>query len=263
MKVITVIQARSGSSRLPGKVFLDLCGKPLLVRMTERVLAARLSGTVVIATTTEKEDDRVADLCRDHGLLCFRGHPTDLLDRHYRCGAHFKADIVVKIPSDCPLIDPAVIDRVMEMALNSDADYLSNLHPATYPDGNDVEAIRWEALSRAWGEAERDFEREHTTPYIWERPQQFKLMTVKWENGLDYSMSHRFTIDYREDYDFIKAVYEELFPKNPLFGLNDILQLLEQRPDIAAINKKYAGVNWYRHHLGELTTVDATQTKTI
>jgi len=263
LRVVTVIQARTGSARLPNKVLLPLVGKPLLVRMVERVQAAELVGTVVVATTTAPEDNAIDAICHREGFLCFRGHPTDLLDRHYQVARLFNADAAVKIPSDVPLIDPAVIDKVLGVYLrNPDAyDYVSNLHPPSYPDGNDVEVMYMGALERAWIEAERDFEREHTTPFLWEHPQRFNIRNVTWETGLDYSMTHRWTIDYEEDYAFIKAVYEALYPHSFLFGLDDILALLERRPDIAALNAKYAGVNWYRHHLGELKTIAPAQTR--
>lgn len=261
--IVTVIQARTGSSRLPNKVMLPLLGKPLLVRLVERVQAAELVGTVVVATTTDPQDDVIEALCQEEGLLCFRGRPTDLLDRHYQAGRQFNADAVVKIPSDVPLIDPKIIDKVLGVYLgNPDTyDYVSNLHPPSYPDGNDVEVVYMEALEIAWTYAERSFEREHTTPFIWENPERFSICNVVWETGLDYSMTHRWTMDYQEDYEFIKAVYEELTPQNPLFGLEDILALLDQRPDMAEINAEYTGVNWYRHHLNELRTIAPAQTR--
>jgi len=261
--VVTVIQARAASSRLPGKVLRPLCGKPLLARMVERVKMATLVGTVVVATTTDADDDPIEALCHEEGYFCFRGHPTDLLDRHYRVGWQFDADIVVKIPSDCPLIDPRLIDRVLAAFLDAPEryDYLSNLHPATYPDGNDVEVMTMSALETAWIQASRTLEREHTTPYFWENPDRFRLGNVTWETGLDYSMSHRWTIDYEADYHFIYNVYAALYPQNPHFCLNDILQLLACQPHLAAINQHLAGVNWYRHHLDELKTVNATMTR--
>lgn len=264
--MLTLIQARRGSSRLPDKVSLDLCGQPLLVRQVERVRRARRAGQVAVITTTEAGDDALADLCQRHEIACFRGNALDLLDRHYQAARHFgETGGVVKIPSDCPLIDPAVIDRVLGFYLEHEGqfDYVSNLHPATYPDGNDVEVMPLAALETAWRTARRPLEREHTTPFFWENPGRFRLANVAWETGLDYSMSHRFTIDYPADYAFIKAVYEELFPVNPAFGLADILDLLKQRPDIYALNAEYAGVNWYRNHLEELKTVDKSQTKTL
>ncbi|NML67656.1 NTP transferase domain-containing protein [Hymenobacter sp. RP-2-7] len=264
--MLTLIQARRGSSRLPDKVSLDLCGQPLLVRQVERVQLATQAGRVAVIITDEPGDDPLADLCQQHSIEVFRGSALDLLDRHYQAARHFgEKEAVVKIPSDCPLIDPAVIDKVLGFFVHNlgQYDFVSNLHPATYPDGNDVEVMTLGALETAWREARRPLEREHTTPFFWENPDRFRLANVTWETGLDYSMSHRFTIDYPADYQFIKAVYEALYPGNPTFSLGDILTLLKQRPDIYGLNADLAGVNWYRNHLDELRTVDETNTKQL
>jgi transketolase len=233
------------------------------VRQVERVMASRLCGKVVVATTENPADDLVWEVCQQAGIACFRGHSEDLLDRHYQAALQYGADTVIKIPGDCPLIDPAVIDAVIAYYLeHADSyDYVSNLHPATFPDGNDVEIMPLRVIEEAWKNATRAFEREHTTPYIWERPEAFRIGNVVMEGGRDYSMTHRLTIDYEEDYQFIKAVWEELYPVNALFGARDILELLERRPDIYTINRSLAGVNWYRNHLGELKTVEAEQTR--
>jgi spore coat polysaccharide biosynthesis protein SpsF len=264
---LVVVQARTGSSRLPDKVRLPLAGESLLVRMLERVRAAKTPFDLVVATTTDSADDPIVDLAHKAQVRCFRGHPTDLLDRHYQAALAVGpgVDTVVKIPSDCPLIDPAVIDRVLDAHFrSSDSDFTSNLHPATYPDGNDVEVMTMDALAIAHREAARPLEREHTTPFFWENPERFRIGNVTWETGLDYSMSHRFTIDYRADYDFIEAVYDELYtPARPIFSLGDILALLERRPDIYAINHRYAGVNWYRNHIGELRTISERETRKV
>ena len=265
LNIVTVIQARTGSRRLPNKILLSLSNAPLLYRMYERVAASKLKGTIVIATTTDKNDDEVETLCKEYQINCFRGDPTDLLDRHYHAAKFLNADAVVKIPSDCPLIDPNVVDKVLQFYIeNSDKyDYVSNLHPPTYPDGNDVEIMSFEALKNAWENAKLELEREHTTPYFWENPDKFRIGNVVWENGLDYSMSHRFTIDYEKDYNFIKQVYEELYPINNKFTLKDILDLLERKPEIKKINEEYCGVNWYRNHLNELKTITSELTKVI
>jgi spore coat polysaccharide biosynthesis protein SpsF len=263
VKILTLIQARTGSTRLPGKILLPLASEPLLIRMVERVKRSKLCGTVMVATTTDTADNEVESLCHSAAIPCFRGHPSNLLDRHYMAAKEFGADLVLKIPSDCPLIDPAIIDRGIRFFIDHPGkfDYVSNLHPATWPDGNDVEIMSFLALEKAWKEATRDLEKEHTTPYLWENPDTFRIGNFAWETGKDYSMSHRWTIDYPEDYQFIKQVYAELYNGNPCFGLNDILDLLEKRPDIFDLNSRYAGVNWYRNHLSELKTIKPEQTK--
>jgi spore coat polysaccharide biosynthesis protein SpsF len=233
--------------------------------MMERVMAAKTAAMVVVATSDEEEDDEVEELCEDYGYNCFRGSLENLLERHYLAGLEYKADVVVKIPSDCPLIDPEVIDKVISYYIQNKNkfDYVSNLHPPTYPDGNDVEVIPMPVLKITYENALMNMELEHTTPYIWERPDEFRLGNVTWETGLDYSMTYRFTIDYKEDYDFIKAVYDELYEENNLFGLNDILKLLDRKPELKKINEKYLGVNWYRNHLDDLKTISPEDTRLI
>ena len=252
MRIVVVVQARTASTRLPGKVLMPLARRPLLYRMLERVLAARTPAAVVVATTVDSQDDAVAAVAVEAGVACVRGHPTDLLDRHYAAAIASGADVVVKVPSDCPLIDPTVIDRVIRhyTAHAERADFVSNLHPPTYPDGNDVEVIPFGVLDTAWREAAAAHEREHTTPFIWERPERFRIDNLTWESGLDYSSTHRWTIDYIEDYQFLAAVYEALWTeRRPIFSLSDVLSLLDARPDIAALNACHAGKGWYRDHL--------------
>jgi spore coat polysaccharide biosynthesis protein SpsF len=261
MKLLVVVQARTSSTRLPGKVLLPLSGKPLLLRMLERLESARTPFELCVATTAQPSDDAIATVAREAGVACVRGHPTDLLDRHIQAARSHGADAIVKIPSDCPLIDPAVVDRVLGAFLeDTTVDYVSNLHPATWPDGYDVEVVGSGALETAHREATRPHEREHTTPFIWDRPERFRLKNVVWDR--DLQMTHRLTVDYPEDYELIRRVFEALHREGaPPFGLAEIVAYLDLHPDVYRINHKFAGVNWYRHHLGELRTVDASQTR--
>jgi spore coat polysaccharide biosynthesis protein SpsF len=266
--VLILVQARMGSTRCPGKVLMDLGGRPLLARMLERLERAREHSGVVVATTVDAADDPIVSVCDELGVPVFRGHPTDLLDRHFRAAVAYGAANIAKIPSDCPLIDPAVVDRVLARFAHGDCDYVSNLHPASYPDGNDVEVMSTAVLRTAWREARLPMEREHTTPFLWERPDRFRLANVLAESTAerpyrDRSMTHRWTLDYPEDYALIRRVFGELYPVNPAFGIDDILDLLDAQPEIAAINAGFAGVNWYRHHLDQLKTVDARHTRAV
>ncbi len=262
-KIVTIIQARTGSTRYPGKILKPVLSQPILYRMVERVMQSKLKGSVVIATTDQPEDRVIEKICQLNEWNCYRGDSLDLLSRHYRAARKWNADIVLKIPSDCPLIDPRVIDRVIETYLNNSYDYVSNLHPATYPDGNDVEVISMDALEYSWVMAKRNFEREHTTPFIWENRDLFNIGNVEWESGLNYSMSHRFTLDYPEDYRFIREIFEHLYPHNPTFSLSDILNLLNEKPELQQINSNYCGVNWYRKHLHELKSVSFEETRLL
>ncbi len=245
VKTLIIIQARTGSTRLPNKVMLPLAGAPLLERMIQRVLTATSDFSVVVATSTDKEDDPIRELCRTIDVKCFSGSPTDLLDLHFQAASEARADVVVRIPSDCPLIDPAIIDRVLGFYFrHADAyDFVSNLHPPTYPDGNDVEVVPVSVLATAWKEAVRPLEREQISPFFSERPERFRIGNVEWESGLNYAKSHRWTVDHPEDYELVSAVYDELWSvRKPVFSLQEILNLLAQRPDIAAHNAHLAGV---------------------
>jgi spore coat polysaccharide biosynthesis protein SpsF len=264
--VLLVVQARVGSTRFPGKVLQELGDRPMLLRMLERLQAVRHPVDVLVATTSEAQDDLIVRHCEGAGVPVFRGHPTDLLDRHYQAALSRRAGAVAKIPSDCPLIDPDAVEAVLARFERGDADYASNLHPATWPDGNDVEVMRFEVLEAAWCEARLPMEREHTTPFIWERPERFRIANVRWDGSApggvrDCSMTHRWTVDYPEDYALIRAVFQELYARDPLFGVDAILDLLQRKPELAALNACHLGVNWYRHHLHELRTVDARQTR--
>jgi len=260
---VIIVQARMSSSRLPGKVMLPILGESLLYRMIERLQTICHKALLVIATSEDGADDIIEQEANRMQVACFRGSLNNLLDRHYQAAKKYNADAVLKIPSDCPLIDPQIIDRVLDFYFNhpGEFDYVSNLHPATFPDGNDVEIMTMACLEKTWQEASKTLELEHTTPYIWENHENFRIGNVIWDSGKDYSMSHRFTIDYEADYLFIKRVYEELYPAKPGFSCDEILNLLDQQPEIYDINARYAGVNWYRNHIDELKTVSSDQTK--
>lgn len=232
--------------------------------MVERLQMIRHEAKIIIATSDDKADDTIEKEACEMDVACYRGSLNNLLDRHYQAALQAGAETILKIPSDCPLIDPLIIDEALDFYFDNPEkyDYVSNLHPATYPDGNDVEIMSMACLEKVWLEANRHLELEHTTPYIWENPEKFRIGNVLWKTGNDYSMSHRFTIDYEADYQFIKQVFEELYDKNPCFSCDDILNLLDEKPEIYQLNAQYAGVNWYRNHLDELKTISDKQTKT-
>lgn len=243
--LMILIQARMGSSRLPGKVMLPVCDQTVLSLMAERVRANHFTDRVAVATTTDRADDTIFDHCMKIGIDCHRGHPTDLLDRHYQIAVRTGVEHIVKIPSDCPLIDPAVIDETLGRYETGHFDYVSNLHPPSYPDGNDVEVFSLNALREAWKEAISPEEREHTTPFIWSRPNRFRIGNARWASNRNLSKSHRFTLDYEEDYQFVRTVAESLIPeKGILFSLEEILSLLSEKPGLVNLNARHLGDSW-------------------
>lgn len=256
VNIVTIIQARMNSGRLPYKVMMSLAGQPLLLRLVERVRASTLTGCIVIATSTEKSDDPIYELCKKAGINVFRGHPEDLIDRHYRAGLKYDADIVVKLSADSPVIDPTVLTKVIRKFINNQEHlhYVSNIHPATFPEGNEVEVISMAALRYAWRNARKPSERENISPYFTANQDLFNSENFAWETGWNYSMTHRWTIDYEEDYFLVKRIYDELYNLNSDFNIYDILSLLENKPELKRINSKYAGMNRYGNKLSEILT---------
>jgi spore coat polysaccharide biosynthesis protein SpsF len=259
VRVVAVIQARMGSTRLPGKVLLPLGGRPLLERMVARVRQAKTIDEVVIATTRLAVDESIRRLAPVCEVRCVAGHPEDLVDRHLQAARETDADAVVKIPSDCPLIDPAIIDETIGYfrATHPKFDYVSNLHPGSWPDGNDVEVMTRAALEETAREAKRPFQREHTTPFIWDQPERFAIGNVVWSAGLDLSATHRLTLDYPEDYALINAVHGALHGIDgaPAFTVEAIVRYLNTHPEVRALNAHRAGESWMLAHRSELRTL--------
>jgi glutamate-1-semialdehyde aminotransferase/spore coat polysaccharide biosynthesis protein SpsF (cytidylyltransferase family) len=228
---VALIQARMGSSRFPGKVLADLCGRPMLWHVVNRVRKAKRVHKTVVATTTAAGDDPIAQLCELQGFDYFRGSEPDVLDRFYQAAKAKSADVVVRVTADCPLIDPAVIDKVLARFERGDCDYASNVFRYTYPDGLDTEVFSFAALERAWREARKPSEREHVTPYL--RAGNFRTANVESEIPVSPAQ-YRWTVDHPADLQLVRKVYEA-FSGNGDFGFKDVFELLKERPDLATI----------------------------
>jgi glutamate-1-semialdehyde 2,1-aminomutase/spore coat polysaccharide biosynthesis protein SpsF len=232
--VVAIIQARMGSSRLPGKSLAEIEGRPMLWHVIQRVKRARLVDRVVVATSTAPADDAIEKMCREIDIPCHRGSENNVLDRYYHAARAEKAAQVVRITADCPLIDPEVIDQVVRRFQIGDLDYASNAMVRTHPDGLDTEVFSFSALERAWHEATKDSEHEHVTPYL--RSEKFRTANV--ENTMDFSRMHyRWTVDEQEDLDFVRVVYRTFRGKEN-FLTQDVLQLLQDRPEIEKLNSQ-------------------------
>ena len=236
VKIAAIIQVRMSSTRLPGKSLSDIAGQSLLAHIIDRVRASKRINLVVIATTIGREDDVLEALARAKGVELYRGSPNDVLDRYYQAATQFRCDIVVRITADDPFKDPLVIDQIIDrLQAGPVADYASNTLEPTYPEGLDVEVFTYHALSRAWAEAAQPSEREHVTPYIWKNTRLFKVISVT--QTPDHSHL-RWTLDYPEDLEFTRAVYAHLYRGN-IFSTQQILDLLQQEPALANINKQF------------------------
>jgi spore coat polysaccharide biosynthesis protein SpsF len=234
MKVVAIIQARMGSTRLPGKVMKPLMDKTVLAHVVERCKAIGSINEVVVATTTNREDDILCAECEKLGVHWFRGSELDVLSRYYFAAQEAEADAVVRITSDCPLLDVQVSDSIIRKFLEKGSlDYLSNKVEPTYPIGLDTEVFTFRALEQSYKMASKDYEREHVTPFIYMNPQLFKFEIFK--HPIDYSPL-RWTLDTEEDYEFIKQVYQELYRTDEFISMADVLNLLERKPNLAEIN---------------------------
>jgi glutamate-1-semialdehyde aminotransferase/spore coat polysaccharide biosynthesis protein SpsF (cytidylyltransferase family) len=228
--IVAIIQSRMGSSRFPGKTLSDLAGRPMLSRVVERVRQSRAVDKVVVATSTASGDAAIADLCLRDGIPCFRGSEDDVLDRFYGAAKQYGASAVVRITADCPLIDPGVIDQVVERFRHGGCDYATNTLRYTYPDGLDTEVFSTAALERAWREAKKPSEREHVTPYL--RAGGFRVINVENELPLQ-GKQQRWTVDHPTDLEFVRRVYCA-FQGRTDFRYREILELLKERPELAA-----------------------------
>jgi spore coat polysaccharide biosynthesis protein SpsF len=235
-RTIAIIQARMGSTRLPGKVLKKLEGKTVLARVVARVSRASLLHEVVVATTAAKMDDAIVEECERLQTSVFRGDERDVLDRYYRAAQAAKAGVIVRITADCPLIDPELVDATISARGQADYDYASNALDRTYPRGLDVEVFTFPALERAWRQATLPYQREHVTPYLYEHPEQFRI--VKLRGQKDYSHL-RWTLDTPEDFECLSAIYARFHGRDD-FRWTEVLSLLDREPEIVEINRHIA-----------------------
>jgi spore coat polysaccharide biosynthesis protein SpsF len=235
MRTVAIIQARVGSTRLPGKVLLDLCGKTVLGRVVERTSRMTRIKDVVVATSSLESDDAVEDECRRLGVTCFRGSEDDVLDRFRGAAQALGAEQCVRITADCPLIDPQVSDDIVAQfeAADPPVDYASNKIPQSFPRGLDTEVFTREALERSARWAKKPYHRTHVTAYMYQTPELFTLLSVV--SDVDRS-DWRWTIDTPEDLAFVRSIYER-FDRRSDFSWLDVVKLIEHEPALADINK--------------------------
>lgn len=232
-KVTAIIQARIGSTRLPGKVLKNLCGQPILWHVWNRLKNAMNIDEIIIATTTLSEDDALQSFCEKNKILFSRGSSEDVLSRYYEASKKFNSDVIIRITADCPLIDPTVVDKTVELFASKNFDYTSNCIKRTFPRGFDTEVFSFSALEKTFNEAKTKPEREHVTPYIYNHPEIFSIGS--YTNSADWSF-HRWTVDTAEDFRLIEEIYNSLYNQEQLFAFDDILKLFADRPELFNIN---------------------------
>ena len=236
MKTVLIIQARMQSSRLPGKVLLPLREKPMLEWVIQRASRSQVIDSCMVATTSDPADNAIADWCESHHVSVYRGSQYDVLDRYYHAAAAAKADHIIRVTADCPLIDPFLIDDLFAFYQKEQADFAANRLPPpwhrTYPIGLDTEIVSMKMLETAWKNADEKFEREHVMPWFYDTPGRCKVSIL--DNPVDYGM-HRWTVDTPEDYEMMKALFMKL--DDPLSASwLDILNVISANPELEMIN---------------------------
>jgi len=241
-----IVQARLGSSRLPGKVLMEIDGKnSILYYVIKQLQQCTLLNEIIIATSILKEDDKIAEFVKKMGIPCFRGNSHDVLDRYYQCAKKFNLANIVRITADCPLIDPTLVDQVIEEFFSNHCDYATNSLPKTFPQGTETEIFSFKALERSWKNAKKPSEREHVTPYI-KNNKIFKKVIIKSSKDLS---DFRWTVDRIEDLIFVREVVSKI-KKRPIL-MNDILEVLSKEPELIEINKNHVKDEGYLKSLKE------------
>lgn len=234
LQVAIVVQARMGSSRLPGKVLKEVLGKPLLFYLLERLKRCRKADAIVVATTDQPQDEVIDRYARAMDVHAVRGDENNVLSRFGLACNLVNADVVVRITADCPLMDPQVVDQMIEEFLKADLDYLSNTLQRTYPRGLDIEIFSRKALEKALTEGKTPSEQEHVTPYFYQHPEAFRLKNFSYKRN---ESKHRWTVDTSEDLQLVTRILEALYPNNKTFSLEDMLKLISEHPDWEEINR--------------------------
>lgn len=243
-----IIQARMGSVRLPGKVLKKLADSSLLEFQVDRIKKAKNVDIIIVATTTESSDDAIENFCNEKGIQCFRGSENDVLSRYYDCAKDNEIDTIVRLTADCPLIDPIIIDNVVDLYLQKEVDYASNTVPpetSLWPDGTDVEVFSFNVLKRAYIESTSTEDREHVTFFFWKNKDS-GVKTAQLGNSSDWS-SYRFTVDYPEDMLVVEALSTEIRARGLFGNVQDIVSILNDKPEIKKLNEQYYfGIGWMK-----------------
>jgi spore coat polysaccharide biosynthesis protein SpsF len=250
-KATAILQGRIGSTRLPGKVLLPLVGKPVMQHVYERILHCKNIDRIIVATTPAPRDDPIVKLFEKIGVTVFRGSEADPLDRYYRAATHHGAEHIVRIMADCPLVDPEVVDEVIEMYFNGSYDscYLGG----EFPTGLDTTVFSYGALEKCWKEGHQTSDREHITSYMSNNPELFKIGVLEKFEGLFH---HRWVMDHEADYKLMVEIYDALYKPGKVFISGDVLKLLEEHPQLFQINSGIPRDEGYKKSIKQAQNLD-------
>lgn len=236
MKIGAIIQARMGSTRLPGKIMMDISGKPMIWHVVDRLKRSEKLNEIVIASTFDSKNDVLEAFADDNNINFFRGSEEDVLQRYLDGAEKYNIDLIVRITSDCPLIDPNIVDCVINEHIDSNAHYTSNTQQRSFPRGLDVEVFSRDSLLRIDRLAIKKYQREHVTPFFYENPSEFKLNNVTTEGKIRQPYL-RLCVDTEEDLKFVREVFKRLYKPPDIIKIEDIIDLIEKEPELAMINK--------------------------
>ncbi len=234
MKVNAIIQARCGSTRLPGKIFMAINGKPLLWHVVNRLKYAELIDDIIVATTKDSKDDATEEWCNENEIKCYRGSEDDVLNRFYNAAVAFPCDVIVRVTADDPFKEPTIVDKIIKKLIDENLDLSCNVFPPSFPEGLDCEVFTFNVLEKMEKTTNNPYDREHVTPYIYNHPEKFKIGNLTSSRQLS---NYRWTIDNKEDYEMVNAIYEKR--KNgqeEILLMEEILEILEENPELASIN---------------------------
>jgi len=234
--ILAILQARVSSSRLPNKVLKSILGKPMLLHQIKRIQNSKTIDQLVVATSVDASDNDIEQMCLDNNIEVFRGDLDNVLDRFYQCAKQYNPTHIVRLTGDCPLADWHIIDKTIQAHLDNDFDYTNNSLKPAFPDGLDVEVMTMKSLEIAWKKAKLPSEKEHVTYYINQRKEEFKI--GHFHNSKDL-LHLRWTVDEPEDFIFVEKVYDYLYHDNPIFLMDDVLELLNKQPELLKINNRF------------------------
>lgn len=245
MKVVAIIQARCGSTRFPNKIFADLCGKPFIWHVVNRLRFAQSLDHIVLATTDRPSDDKLYNWAKENGVDVYRGSENNVLNRYYEAANYSKADVIVRITADDPFKEPVLIDEAVHMLQNGEYDFVCNNCPPSYPEGLDIEVFTKMALDKEEAFSTNDFEREHVTQYIYRYPEYFKMFNLS--NGGENLSYLRWTVDTEKDFQMVTRIYSFLYKNDSeIFHMDDILRLLKEHPEIERMNSDVTRSEMYK-----------------
>lgn len=248
LKVTCIVQARTNSSRLPGKLLLQLGRKTVFQYFIERLKLSKKIDSLVIATTKNKLDNEICKISKSNKITVFRGSERNVLNRFYNCAKKNKSSVIIRVTADCPLIDIKYVDTLIEVFKKNNYDYLNNTDINYLPDGFHCEIFSFDALEKSYKRAKSKFDKQHVTSYIWKNPDKFKIKVYRGRKIKNFTKKLRLTLDYYQDFKLIRKIFINLYKKNKYFSLEEILNFLKKNQDLMKINEKYLMLQWNKYH---------------